>query len=286
MENNLIIEIRDVTKEPLRKIFSAMEILAKAAGRDFDVEVNESEPTPYESLRQLADEISKQVEDDLKLLYREIAKKWFSKEVEKASSDPIRIEGKLYINPATGKYLTEKEWGDIASELKKLFGQICGKSKEKMVKYALALGKILRGMDSKEATEIILDDLEIKGVIDAFSKDEQWKETLLWANVHTGELIQGMVTSSRKKVMDSILEGYANNLGPKAIQSKLFEEFGFMNRDWRRIAETETSINFNNGYLKAELGAKAKEEKYILMQGVSGAGACPWCENHVKDKVV
>jgi len=57
-----------------------------------------------------------------------------------------------------------------------------------------------------------------------------------------------------------------------------------MNRDWRRIAETETANNFNNGYLIGEL--ESNKEKHIFMQGISGGGSCSFCSSEINNRIV
>ncbi len=57
-----------------------------------------------------------------------------------------------------------------------------------------------------------------------------------------------------------------------------------MNKDWRRIAETEIGSNVNNGQLITELNRSSEE--YIFMKGVSSPDACKWCATQVNDKVV
>ena len=61
----------------------------------------------------------------------------------------------------------------------------------------------------------------------------------------------------------------------RKLDERLFDTFSELNRDWRRIAETETATNFNNGYLLTELD-KAPDDKPVLMRGISGGGACPF----------
>jgi hypothetical protein len=67
-------------------------------------------------------------------------------------------------------------------------------------------------------------------------------------------------------------------LGDKAgsaesIQGRLLDEFGALNRDWRRIAVTEATENINQGFIAScEPGARVKRvEKY--------RGACPFCRS-------
>lgn len=57
-----------------------------------------------------------------------------------------------------------------------------------------------------------------------------------------------------------------------SLQSRIQDEFAILNRDWRRVALTETARDMNEGFIAAlPLGAKVRRvEAY--------AGACPFCE--------
>ena len=76
-----------------------------------------------------------------------------------------------------------------------------------------------------------------------------------------------------------------DRLGLLELERELFEDFGELNRDWRRIAETEVNTNFNNGYLTTELSL-APEGEPTYMIGVSSPNACDWCLDNVRNNVV
>jgi len=57
-----------------------------------------------------------------------------------------------------------------------------------------------------------------------------------------------------------------------ALQTQLFDEFGVLNRDWRRIAVTEAGENANQGLI-ASLAPGAKVQRWERYQG-----ACPYCK--------
>lgn len=59
----------------------------------------------------------------------------------------------------------------------------------------------------------------------------------------------------------------------EALETRLLDTFGTLNRDWRRIAVTEATENANQGYVAAQgPGANLRRvEKYI--------GACPFCRS-------
>lgn len=59
----------------------------------------------------------------------------------------------------------------------------------------------------------------------------------------------------------------------ESLQGRLLDEFGLLNRDWRRIAVTEATENIDQGFIASlPAGTKVKRvEKY--------RGACPFCRS-------
>ncbi|MFZ4537876.1 hypothetical protein [Propionivibrio sp.] len=59
---------------------------------------------------------------------------------------------------------------------------------------------------------------------------------------------------------------------PHALQTKMFDQFGELNRDWRRLALTEAGEMANQGFVASmPVGKKLKRlEQYV--------GACPFCK--------
>ena len=287
MDDVLTIEIINPMENTDEKLCKALEVLSKATGRELELEHVESEPTPYKALQQLADEAHRPVQEALVALFQRIVHEWLGMGLGKALSDPIRINGKIYINPKTGKPLTGKEWKQIQADLTRIFNWLYGQTPEAMIKQAIALGKVLQSMDPD--SRLSSNYVDVKSKVDLFSrtmtKDEQFQQIVDWADVHTGELISDMTARSRKKVVNTIIQGYQDKITSRELQDRLFEDFSEMNRDWRRIAETETATNFNNGYIIGELEEQAPTEP-LFMKGISGARACPFCRDNVNGRTV
>jgi hypothetical protein len=79
--------------------------------------------------------------------------------------------------------------------------------------------------------------------------------------------IKGVILNHQELV---ILGGGSPIAGP-SLQSKLFDEFATLNRDWRRIAITEPGEMANQGFVSSMVaGSRLKRiEQY--------SGACPFC---------
>jgi hypothetical protein len=85
----------------------------------------------------------------------------------------------------------------------------------------------------------------------------------------------------RRFIVDYLEAEFLGNRAETAesLQTRLVDEFGTLNRDWRRIAVTEAGENMNQGLVASvEAGTKLKRvEKY--------RGACAFCRS-IDDKVV
>jgi hypothetical protein len=100
---------------------------------------------------------------------------------------------------------------------------------------------------------------------------------LEFAVARAGELVSDLSDAVRRRVKAVIIEhqqGMAMG-EPGAslwsLQSSLLDEFGILNRDWRRVALTEAGRNANEGYIAAlPTGARVRRvEAY--------EGACSFC---------
>ena len=285
---SIILEIKRPRENSKEKFIDAMYELSKAMKVPFQLEhVDHSEPTPYKALRQHADEVSEIVQEGLLRIWKLVLKHWLKGKVEKAKSDDqvYKVDGKIFINPRTGKHLTVKEWDVIKKDLSRMFSHLYGPTQEALTIQAVAMGKILQQMEPDNRLTVDKSKLDIPLHTEVIDRDSAYNDILTWGDVHTGELIQNVTDRSRRAIVSTIMRGYQENFTSRQMQQELFEQFSTLNRDWRRIAEQETASNFNNGYLISET-KNSPDTDHIFMIGISGAGACEWCASQVNEKVV
>jgi hypothetical protein len=99
-----------------------------------------------------------------------------------------------------------------------------------------------------------------------------------YASAHAVENVTAFSDAARHRVRRVIMEVEAERLTDRpgtiasALQTRLFDEFADMNRDWRRIAVTEAGEALNQGVTASmPVGAKLKRvEQY--------RDACPFCK--------
>ena len=102
---------------------------------------------------------------------------------------------------------------------------------------------------------------------------------LEYGRAHCGEYIQAIADSARHAVKGAILDytqkqalaGETFSAGRESLQTQLFDRFGTLNRDWRRIAVTEAGEMANQAFVAGHPpGTKLKRvERY---------DACPFCK--------
>lgn len=112
----------------------------------------------------------------------------------------------------------------------------------------------------------------------AFGKPAGLEAAVLdFARARAAQLITDIGERTRHR-MKSLIIAHQENLAigsPDAtagrLQQQLFDEFAFLNRDWRRIAITETARDANEGFVSAlRPGAKVRR--------VEAYDACPFCK--------
>jgi len=297
----IIIEIHNPEDKAEQKLRAVVEALSKALKVPAEVAHNhteKTEPTPYPALQELSDILRDQVRAGLQRVLTEITTKWLRLDVAKGmgdhfdefrkavGDDPFILNGTTYINPSTGQALTRAEWEVIAHDLDSVFGYLFGEVEQSLVLRAMALGKILQGMPVEDQISKTYTDLKpaVDAEVKKLTADEVYRNIRDFSEVHTGELIQDISDSARRAVVSSILDAQKNRLTARETERKLFDTFSTLNRDWRRIAETETATNFNNGYLVAE--KVTSPDEFVFMRGVSGPGACTFCATHINGRIV
>lgn len=108
---------------------------------------------------------------------------------------------------------------------------------------------------------------------------------LRFAAAQTANLITNLTATTRTRMKTVILDGIKRiTLGDRQgtwqkLGQELFDTFGDLNRDWRRIAITETGNATNTGYLSSlPIGTKVRREEAYR-------GACPFCQK-IRGKIL
>ncbi len=281
MCQDLIVEIHDPLHKSNKKYDAAIGAIEKALG--YSTASGASEISPYKSVRQLGDKVKDVVEKNLLSLHSEIATRWLG--LQKAST-AFKLDGKIFLNPKTGKPLTKAQWAIIKKDLMRSFSYVYGSQEKLLAETAVSLGKIIAKSSVSNAIGVSLGAAKPGSAIRIVAADPAYRAAMQFAAQFAGELIVDLTQTSFKRIHDRIVVGQINRISSRELERDLFYSFGEMNRDWRRIAETEIANNVNNGQLITELEKPLIEGEYRFMQGMSSPMACPWCASEVNERVV
>ncbi len=286
MSDRVIIEIRKPFENTQAKYEAADSTLRKALGMvdKFPRPKKPKEITPFRAVRELLGLSLREVERDLYRLHTTLCAELFG--LKKAEGGEFRWEGRTYVNPKTGKPLTVREWKLIRKKLTSALSVIYEAQEDRLVKEAMALGKILATWSVEDAIDSRYKNVDLSPKrIDRTFQSQSDRRTLEFAQQHAAENIVELTNRQYRKIHDTIIEAQKNRLSPRELETELFEDFGEMNRDWYRIATTEIHDQANNGRLLARLDKRTGREP-VFMKGVSGAEACNWCKERIDNTVV
>ena len=150
-------------------------------------------------------------------------------------------------------------------------------TEEAIAKKAVLLGRLLTTMD----TTARLNSVQLSRDMELAPRYQYLLNEVAFAEQHAGEMITGLTDGAKKRVVAELINGQMERITPKELETRLFRTYINMNRDWRRIAETEISRNVTNGYVATQVQAGTK-----YVRGLSSADACPYCREHIDGQVM
>jgi hypothetical protein len=98
------------------------------------------------------------------------------------------------------------------------------------------------------------------------------KHIAAWTAQRGAQFVTKMTSAARQKTLDVLVDAELAHEGPRYIQTMLMERLGELNRDWRRIAITETAMAISNGQLASVADEGGWEAVWI-----GAPTACPFC---------
>lgn len=144
------------------------------------------------------------------------------------------------------------------------------------------MGRVQANIENMSAgqADVVLAALPstVEGAAAEFTLTPLQRTVLDYARVRGCENVQKLADNVRHRMRD-VIAGHTEQtfLGVPglrhSLQTTLLDEFGKLNRDWRRIAVTEASENSNQGYVSS---MKPGER---LQRVEQYRGACSWCKS-------
>ncbi|MFA5048636.1 MAG: hypothetical protein WC516_06450 [Patescibacteria group bacterium] len=271
-----------IFKQPVEKYSLTVPVLVKSKSLK-----HKSEISPWKAHREFEEYINKLVSDKLLKLFLSIRKKWLKVDgkkrvFQKAIETIFKLNGKIYINPQTGQPLTNAQWEQVKKSLGSALQKIFRGHEDWFIKRAMLLGKVLQGMSFEQRQQASLEDITIPASIPG---NKTWKNAAMFAQQHAGEYITKLTENAKTNISTTIINAISHENTSNQLEQDLFDDFADINRDWRRISETETATGVNNGMLLAELEDKVEGET-VFMIGVTAGNACKYCLELIDNQVV
>ena len=98
------------------------------------------------------------------------------------------------------------------------------------------------------------------------------KEAIEWQKEHGAELIKTVKESTRRAIRKVLVNGEISNMTRSQMHQQLLDQFGTLNRDWRRTVLTETAAGAASGKLAQVAGLGGFEAVWT-----GTPNACPFC---------
>jgi hypothetical protein len=147
---------------------------------------------------------------------------------------------------------------------------------------ASLMGRIQANMANvtEGQADILLAALPVTAAaaIQTFDMSAVQAAVMSYASAHAAENVASFTDAARHKIRRAIMEVESERIAERpgtiasALQSRLFDEFGDLNRDWRRIAVTEAGEALDQGVVASSpIGAKLKRVEVYR-------DACPFCK--------
>lgn len=144
----------------------------------------------------------------------------------------------------------------------------------------------MEGVTAKQADQLLASmPSTVPAVVDQFGATRAQRATMEFAVTRCAENVRNLAEDARHKMRNLIAEHVTQRelgvpqVSGQALESKLLDKFGTLNRDWRRIAVTEAGEAQTQGYVASMApGTKVKRvEQY--------RNACSFCRK-IDGKVV
>jgi hypothetical protein len=311
---NLELAITDITPANRRaKMLKAIRAISKKLGVPVSVaskgKAHGQEPYLYDIQQELADEWTGYYSSILKKIYDIVIAALGLPRVDmetmrKAIDDsgPLRYRGKIVYNPETGQPISNKDFDNLIESLQKFLNRNTKDIAKQILLDSVTIGKLLKRIARYSASakmeKLKLESLKYRGkTFDWIRADFKNLTSVLGepltrsemaryqvATDYVGQLVTRTNDNIRNEIKETVLNGIREHRTKGQVSQDLFNRLGSMNRDWKRIADTEI-VNTSNlaGILEdvhnSPEGEKVYFERYELH------GCCDKCAK-INGKVV
>lgn len=190
---------------------------------------------------------------------------------------------KLYLENLPKSAYTLDDWGLVIDYLVQRYlpASELRTEAEWLAARSAMMGKVQANLEKITVPEadalIAAMPLSVTQAVNEFNFTGTFKHIMDFGRLRCADLVVQLGENTRHRLKTTILEHQSAvlsgdvNATRQNLSQKLFDDFGTLNRDWRRIAVTETGENTNQGFIASLMpGARVRRvEQY--------KGACPFC---------
>lgn len=157
-------------------------------------------------------------------------------------------------------------WSQIIDKL--ATGLFPGATKESLARQMALRSHLLH----KAGARVAAGDLPSWGTaLRTFGSSQS--EALAWTKARALQFMTALDSKARESMLTTLVASRQAGEGVGKLQRRLFDSFSTLNRDWRRVALTETAMAVSNGAL-----ASVNPAEGWLAEWVAGLHACPFCK--------
>ena len=99
------------------------------------------------------------------------------------------------------------------------------------------------------------------------------REAMAWTKTRALEGCKTLERDAKEGLTNILIHARQAGEGAQVVQRRAFDGFADLNRDWRRLALTETAAAHFNGTLAAVPEGEEMEAVWV-----TAVGSCPWCQ--------
>ena len=210
-----------------------------------------------------------------------------------------RLGKEILWNPETGQPITEKDMDRLLNAIDKFMNRNLGPMKKEFTINQAAVSRILGNLKKNNT----LDELRGKTLADLKIKGKKWSSLTNYAELNDafsdnysrlkfrerviGNYIQDINYSTRKKIRDTLDQGFLAGKSKGEISQDLFYNFGDLNKDWDRIVDTEGVNIFNSEFIEEQMKDVLPGEKlYFIRREFADDKTCSFCIKATEKSII
>ena len=206
----------------------------------------------------------------------------------------LKYRGRIVYNPETGQPLKNKDFDRLIEAIQNFLNRNTKDLSKQILLDSAAIGKLLHRLakyqSSADMGRLKLDGLEYRGRDFTWIRDDIKNLATALGEPLTGpemaryqvgqDYIGHLVSRSNKKIreeiQDTVLRGIVDRRTKAQVSQDLFNRMGSLNRDWRRIADTEIVNTSNLARMLEDVNHSPEGEK-VYFRRYELPGCCDRC---------